>query len=121
MTARKPPVRPTSVKVGWADFSISYIANEEWGKKHPNHEDDSGLMWAVDQTIAVRCQDEVHEQVIRETLLHEIMHAVWYISYLTYKKPNEFLDFEEEIVRHSSGPMLSVLQDNPILVKYLLG
>ncbi len=57
----------------------------------------------------------------RETLLHEVIHAVWSQTFLDVKYPDEEGDSEgEAIIRELSPRLLAVLRDNPKLVEYLV-
>ena len=56
----------------------------------------------------------------RETLLHELLHAVWYQTPLDRRYDDDAPDsVGEEIVYTLASRLLSLLRDNPKLVEYL--
>jgi hypothetical protein len=113
--------RPDFVKVGYLPCTIEFVENEEW-KKRPifaEHGGDGGLFIGAHGTIYLRYDEESHEQNLRETLLHEILHAVWFVTELSQENAKEWEDPEERVVGRSSGLLLDVLQSNPKVFKYL--
>jgi adenine specific DNA methylase Mod len=61
-----------------------------------------------------------NEQINREILLHEIQHAIWFVSGLHFY-PQAKKDQEEWSVAISSPMLLTVLQNNSKVLKYLVG
>lgn len=104
---------PKKVKVLSKTYSIivdEHIWNEGTGA--------SGLCkpWKTQIHVA---KGELNEQQERDTVLHEVMHAIFSEMGLTtdFKEENE----EEKIVRCMATGLLAVLRENPALVKYLTG
>ena len=54
----------------------------------------------------------------RDTLLHEVLHAVWYV--MGVEPPAETsADFEEYVVARMATGVLCILRDNPKLITFL--
>lgn len=111
--------RPTRIKVGYLTFNVDYLTEAGW--KKAGHDDDAGgHMEGYTGTISVRVQSaKQHEDCTREILLHEIMHACWYVAGFFSENLKEFDDIEESSILRTSPILLSVLQDNPDLMAYL--
>ena len=58
-------------------------------------------------------KDGQHPIEEADTLLHEILHAIWYCMSVSMGGADE-----EQIVRRLASGMLSVMMDNPELLKY---
>ena len=58
-------------------------------------------------------KDNQHPIEEADTLLHEIFHAVWYCMSIAMGNTDE-----EQVVRRLSTGMMSVMMDNPQLLKY---
>lgn len=54
----------------------------------------------------------------RDTLLHELLHSIWYVMGVDPPE-NATADFEEYVVARMATGVLCVLRDNPHLVTYL--
>lgn len=63
----------------------------------------------------IRVASDVDIQQIRDTLLHELLHALWSESALG---SGEGL-CEESVVRQLATSLLATLRDNPALVRFL--
>jgi hypothetical protein len=63
---------------------------------------------------AIRLHPDQARDSMADTLLHEVLHAVWHCSGLHDGKYNE-----EQVVRGLTTWLLLVLRDNPELVSYL--
>lgn len=72
---------------------------------------------AVGMCSQVNClitvMEDQHPVEEADTLLHEILHAIWYCMAL----PEEGLQ-EEQIVRSMATGLMAVMMDNPKLLKY---
>jgi|ERR1700754_1851310 len=117
----RPAPRPTSVKIGHLEFSVHWISDAEWTT--PNGQD-PGLQGIFLQTagrINIRVQSDVHEQTLRETLWHEIMHGCWWFMGLTNTPvdPTKGEEHEEDLVMRITHCSFMVLQDNPDVMAYL--
>lgn len=113
--------RPTKAKIG------NYIYAIEW---HEGRLDDEnghssfGTHDPVQLNISIRA--DAAEYVQRQTLLHELLHACWYVSAghaVAEAFANEALrkdtDVEEIFVQLVEGPLLGVLMNNPRLLAWL--
>lgn len=112
---------PSAVKVGWLVYTIEYVPHEDWPAEHA---DAIGVTRSNAGKIIIRMGDEENPAYaftqIQETLLHEILHACFHVSTL-HQNVNDPADEsrEEHIVAMLSGPLLSVMMDNPHLVAFL--
>jgi len=121
MTAEKALSRPQRVKVGYIPFEVEYLDDEQW-RKRGLEEGDGGNLFGYKGSILVRTFDELHENNVREVLLHEVLHACAYISGLSVEGEYHRLDdVEETFVARISPVLLDVLRSNPSLLKYLVG
>ena len=67
-------------------------------------------------------QDNNSLDVERDTVLHELLHAIWQMTNLTKRYPDQEEDSDgEKIIMDLSPRILELLQRNPALVRYLLG
>lgn len=58
--------------------------------------------------------------VVREVVLHELLHAIWSQTYLKRKFPDDGTDSKGEAIIGELAPrLLSLLRDNPKLVAWL--
>lgn len=72
---------------------------------------------AYTDRCAIVYDDRMHQSALRETLLHETLHAVWAATGLPAV---EGANDEEEVIVASLSPLLlGVLRDNPRLVTFL--
>ncbi|NDC55599.1 MAG: hypothetical protein EBZ69_02125 [Alphaproteobacteria bacterium] len=105
----RPPARPSEVRVGPYLFRVEY--REDVSDSEP---DLFGITIPRDQRIIVSSRQT--DQCERDTLLHEVLHAVFYASGLFRE-----VDNEERVVAGVSTWLLMVLRDNPQLAKFLVG
>lgn len=107
MSTRRP-ARPSELRVGPYLFTVEY--KEEVSDSEP---DLFGLTIPRDQRILISSrQTELSEQ---DTVLHELLHAVFYASGL-FKD----VDNEERVVTTVATWLLMALRDNPVLARFLL-
>jgi hypothetical protein len=93
----------TTVKVGPFDFKVVEIErSEDWGFYDP-----------VKMEIAV--QSDCHKHVKAETLVHEILHAIWDVY--SVKKG----DGEERIITAMAMGVSACIRDNPDFWRAILG
>jgi hypothetical protein len=114
--------RPKSIHVGAFVYRIEYLDEIAW---QAANEDDSlgGVTRAAVGSIRVRLPHEVSEQIVREILLHEVLHAVWHSTMLTHvmSEYKDSVDVEETVCQATSPMLLQVLIDNPDFVRYIRG
>lgn len=100
---------PKSVKVGAHAYSIVADIHDE--------EDKHGQTLHVPQVIRVRPAQGA--SALRDTVLHEVLHAICGAAGSLYVMGVEG-DDEERLIRFLTPWILGVLRDNPRLVAYLL-
>jgi hypothetical protein len=119
----KPAPRPTSVKVGIYEYVVLWIDDKEWRGMDDTDNGHIGDHHGPSARIRIRLVPDCHEQTFRETLWHEIMHAVWYQTDMNGNPVSVEVvgevDQEETIIARSSYLFLQVLQDNPDVMAYL--
>ena len=98
---------PASVKIGPFVYRI-----EEMERRAPIRERCSGVTEHGPLLIRVQL-DDFPAQVIAETLVHEIFHAIYWVAGVLDE------DREERIVRQMATMWAAVMRDNPALVKWL--
>jgi len=56
----------------------------------------------------------------QDTVLHELLHAIWRQTHLDTKYPDEDADSKGELIIQTLAPrLLALIRDNPKLVAYL--
>lgn len=113
-------MRPTQVKVGHTTYSIHYLTEKKWLKKYDASK--AGLFWVDDESILIRVHndgDQRAESSLRETLLHEILHACWHHVNLGSRGKIDDDELEEAIVGTLSMPLIAVICDNPDVFDYI--
>lgn len=118
MATRAP--RPESVFVGHVCYSIEWLPNDEWERsgENPNW---AGVSKHMEMRIIIRLVVGAQEVHFQETLLHEILHAVWATTGLNHAHesfPDE--EREEALVSMQSPGLVFVLKHNPQVLKYII-
>jgi hypothetical protein len=94
-----------SVKIGPVFYDIvleDKLEDDDYGYCEPH----------VQRIVISKDQSYQH---VGDTLLHEIMHAIWHESGLfSVKRPDE-----EQIVRTTSTWLIMVINDNPHIIKFI--
>lgn len=73
-------------------------------------------------TSTILLQDVCSRDVERDTVLHELLHAVWKMSVLHLDYPDDEQDSKGEAIIQTLAPrILELLRRNPDLVRYLCG
>lgn len=112
--------RPERIWVCGQPFTVKWV-NEEAGRLHP---DDSGtynvgLTVVSEQVMAIRGVG-VGQHQERDTVLHEILHAILKMTAQRDRFQGKDDDNpEEEVVYSMAAALLAVLRQNPDLVAYL--
>jgi hypothetical protein len=99
-------LRPKQVKVMGKSYAIVFVA--DCTIEHEN----LGQCDHKKMTIAVQDHQAAVEEA--DTLLHEILHAIWYQMSINCGPMDE-----EPIVRRMTSGFMQVFLDNPELLKYL--
>lgn len=105
--------RPLKVKVGAHTYRISYV--ETKGAC-------SGLCHTHAKTIHIR--QGLEGRYLAETLLHEVMHAIWYEWGITNSEMPEPLyrasvATEESAINGLANGLMAVMRDNPPLRRFI--
>lgn len=106
---------PTSVKIGPFTYAIDIDVNKFAACKLQNEDkyELAGMTCTADQVIHIDIA--VPMEKIQDTVLHEILHAIYFISSLhEIKKPSE-----EIMVAIFATNLMMVLKDNPHIVQFL--
>lgn len=106
---------PSKVKIGFADYRI-----DRWAAKESFSRDRRGECCNI--TNVIRVADGLDDRQAAATLLHEIMHALWW----TFKFDNlqaapAEQDREEPYVSALSSGMATVMRDNPNVFEWVHG
>ena len=103
---RYEKLRPDVIRVMGRDFYVKYYGDSPLG--HAN------LGICQNHQFEIHVLATVHPVEEADTLLHELLHAIWYTMSIDCGGPME----EEPIVRRLSTGLIGVFLDNPHLLKY---
>ena len=92
-----------SVKVGPTDFSIEYV---------PLNDELFGDFSYINSRI--RIEENLKGTALVDTVLHEILHAIWKLGQLKDKREDE-----ERAVAIMATYLTQVLRDNPTMLNWL--
>jgi len=100
---------PDSILIGATRWTVDH--------RDLNADNDDGYVYGRTKhaQAAIQLHNDQHPSCARDTLLHEILHAILGYSPLTLRH-----DEEEQIVRSIAPWLLTTLRDNPSLIEYLL-
>ena len=107
---------PTSVIVGPYTYTVKVDAERIKVLEKESNTELYGI--TTHGTLEIDLQPEVADLVLRETLLHEVLHAVLYTTGIADRLSDKN---EEHLVRALSPALFSLLRDNHDLVQYLIG
>lgn len=93
---------PDQVKIGFFDYSI----------KQDNEMTDMGSTGF--DCLEIKINSKYQDQVIKETLLHECLHALLYDTFLLED------ELEEKVIRVLSPKLMQLFHSNESLVNFLL-
>lgn len=99
---RTEPKFPTSIKVGWKTYAI-----EDWCHKIASANARYGEADHAEKTIRIDRSYGALQSA--ETLLHEVLHAVWDIWQISESGCHE----EEYLVASQASGLTAVWRDNP--------
>ena len=114
------PKRPSKIRVGWQTYHVTYFPEKKWIEDHSDY--DRGITYNSKGTIDLRLAIEgvpYNEASLRETLLHELVHACFHVSRIDFDNLKKHTDLEEHVAGRLPGPLLAVLRDNPNVLEYL--
>jgi hypothetical protein len=92
-----------SIKIGSTDYSIEYV---------PLNEELFGDFSYINSRI--RIEQNLIGPPLVDTVLHEVLHAIWRLGQLKDKKEDE-----ERVVSVMATYLTQVLRDNPALMPWL--
>lgn len=111
---------PTNLQIGPYNFTIEVV--EDLTASHNTREATAGDslygLTSLDKQL-IQLDSEMQGVVVKETLLHEILHAIWEV--VGGYQGGKFKISEEQIVRMISPTLLDTFRRNPDLVEYLFG
>jgi hypothetical protein len=115
------PKRPTSVKIFFLTYRINYYTEPEW-LASPLDNDLAGQCDSNASCMHIRISPSIHEQMLREVVLHEILHAIWWHMGLRDNpiQADDVEAHEEEHVLRTSHGLMPVMQENPKLMAWLM-
>lgn len=106
---------PTRVKVGAYTYTVKVDADRI---KELEKESETDLYGITSHGILeIALHPTVAPMVMRETLLHEVLHAVLYNTGVADRMTDKN---EEHLVRALSPALFALLRDNPALIQYLV-
>ena len=94
------------IKVGPFDISVVSLFPED-------KEECLGQFSPFDLTVELR-EDYTTQQQEAETLLHELLHAIWYTMAIAAER-----EVEEKVVGPMSVGLAMVIRDNPDLINWI--
>jgi hypothetical protein len=107
---------PASVRVGPYRYKVVVSAERIKELEKESNSELYGITTHGHLEIAL--QPDVADLILRETLLHEVLHAVLYNTGLSDRMSDKA---EEHLIRGLSPALFALLRDNPDLVAYLVG
>lgn len=117
MSSKRKASVPTSIKALYTTYEVVVTNLNEH-----NVEPDAPLYGKVDWERQLIFLDENQsEDVMRETLWHEIKHIAWTLGGLPKSLYYGGTTDEEDVVARLSTMEITMLKDNPGLVDYLVG
>lgn len=97
--------RPESIRIMGRDYQVVWEEDTLLGTSN------LGITYTHECSIAVRAGQHPIEEA--DTLLHEVMHAVWYCMSISEGGADE-----ESVIRRMASGLIQVLMDNGQLLKY---
>jgi Zn-dependent peptidase ImmA (M78 family) len=99
-------LRPEVVRILGRNYVVVFEADSALGTNN--------LGTCDTQKCVIAIRENQHPVEEADTLIHEIMHAVWYCMSIAEGGADE-----EAVVRRMASGFAAVLMDNPILLDYL--
>lgn len=111
---------PMAVQVGPVLWDVVLVPDSDLERFRATDENLLGL--ADPRTATISLASDAAPDVMRETLLHEILHAVYFGTGSPLHRAHRGGAEAEEVAVSSLSPtLLDVLQRNPLVVHYLTG
>lgn len=99
-------LRPSQIRVLGRDYQVIFDYESPLGLE--------SLGTCNNQLMLIAIKEGQHPVEEADTLIHEILHAVWYTMSISMGGAGE-----EEVVRRMASGLTAVMLDNPQLLKYL--
>lgn len=118
--------RPTSVRIGHLLYTIRWSNDLIEAKQQADERD--GLLapgrtmcgYSSPITCLIVIREDLTPDVESDTLLHEILHQCLAASGCEPNQMSRVPDVEERVVWAMTGPLLTVLRENPNVYHYLV-
>lgn len=111
--------RPAVCFIGPVMFEIEYNGTKLKALSRLDDRDRFGVTQMDQLTIIV--DPDRPEDAIRLTVLHELLHAMWWVYSIPILKELDEADNEENIVGSLSSALLEIFRRNPDVNKWLRG
>jgi len=99
--------KPSKIRIGPYDWKVSYYGLEEYDlRRKYGHTDRFNIKMEI-------C-DATQDQCTADTVIHEVLHAIWFSKGISGDKADE-----EDIVTPLATGLAQVIRDNPDLIKWL--
>lgn len=105
---------PPVVTVGGRTYTIH--SDEETSRLTS---DDGSRGMTFTERLRIHLNAEMPDDLIRETLLHECMHAAW--DFVGLGKAGAIAEHEEQAIKALAPVLVDMLRRNPEIVAYLVG
>jgi hypothetical protein len=102
---------PNSIKIGPYRYQVKVTSLDPFGAGDINY----GITQREHQVILL--EEEQADDAMADSLLHEVLHAIIFVS--GYNEMNN--DEEEDLVARISPFLLSVIRDNRAFIRFLMG
>lgn len=108
---------PTAIKVGYKTYTVNTDPNAHKGWEGKELENTTiGLTMAGEKVFSFKTDDVFDDEIMRETLIHELLHAALDIVHIQMDD-----DEEERIVGALSKTLFGIFKDNPGLATVIFG
>ncbi len=97
---------PKKIKIGYADYKVINMKSD-----YADHDSKEGHCQNSHHIITIRVDDRPESEVAN-TLLHEVLHAIWFMW------GNGHAQEEETCVNTLSNGLMTCFRDNPELIEY---
>ena len=106
--------KPTRVKVGWKDIDIDYV------KASFKKDNTDCYGQYLNRENKIEIHEELDNDDLANTMLHEVMHAIVYHSSLNQPGgPLKDDESEEQTTNSLSNWLIGVFRDNPWFLDFL--
>lgn len=107
---------PTTIIVGPYEYTVRLDKDRIEELEKESGDELYGM--TTHNLLEIAVHPHMHNTLIKETLLHEVLHAVLYVTGISHGMSD---DDEEQLIRSLSPCLFMLLRDNPGLVDCLVG